>query len=72
MFGKKIVVKIDGMSCSHCAKRVEEGLKKIDNVKSVKVDLNNKKATVTYKDSIDTDMIEKTINELEFEFKGIE
>lgn len=72
MFGKKIVVKIDGMSCSHCAKRVEEGLKKIDNVKSVKVDLNNKKATVTYKDSIDTDMIEKTINELEYEFKGIE
>ena len=72
MFGKKIVVKIDGMSCSHCAKRVEDGLKKIDNVKSVKVDLNNKKATVTYKDSIDTDMIEKTINELEFEFKGIE
>lgn len=72
MFGKKIVVKIDGMSCSHCAKRVEEGLKKIDNVKSVKVDLNNKKATITYKDSIDTDMIEKTINELEFEFKGIE
>ena len=72
MFGKKIVVKIDGMSCSHCAKRVEDGLKKIDNVKTVKVDLNNKKATVTYKDSIDTDMIEKTINELEFEFKGIE
>ena len=72
MFGKKIVVKIDGMSCSHCAKRVEDGLKKIDNVKSVKVDLNNKKATVTYKDSIDTDMIEKTINELEYEFKGIE
>ena len=60
------------MSCSHCAKRVEDGLKKIDNVKSVKVDLNNKKATITYKDSIDTDMIEKTINELEFEFKGIE
>ena len=71
MLGKKIIVNIEGMSCSHCAKRVEEGLKKIENVKSVKVNLDKKNATVIYKNEIDVDDIKKSIEELDFKYKGV-
>ena len=32
-------MKIEGMSCEHCAKRVREAIEKADGVKSVNVDL---------------------------------
>ena len=66
MLGKKIIVNIEGMSCNHCAKRVEDGLKALDNVKSVKVNLEKKNATITYKNEI-----KNVINELGYEFKGV-
>ena len=72
MLGKKVVVKIEGMSCAHCAKSVEEGIKKIEGVKSVKVDLENKNATITYKDEIDLDQVKATVEELEYTFVGVE
>lgn len=36
MFAKKrkIVIKIEGMSCEHCAKKVQTTLEKIEHVKS--------------------------------------
>ncbi len=71
MFGKKLVVNIEGMSCSHCAKKVEEGLKKLDGVKSVKVNLEKKNATIAYKDTLDVKDVENVINELGYTFKGI-
>lgn len=71
MLGKKIIVNIEGMSCNHCAKRVEDGLKALDNVKSVKVNLEKKNATITYKNEINTDEIKNVINELGYEFKGV-
>ena len=71
MLGKKLIVNIDGMHCSHCAKRVEEGLKNIDNIKSVKVNLDKKNATITYKGEINIDDVKKEIENLDFEFKGI-
>ena len=72
MFGKKVVVKINGMSCEHCAKKVEKGLEKVDNVKSVKVDLKNKNATLRYKDNIDLNQVKNIIDELEYEYVGVE
>lgn len=72
MIGKKIIVNIDGMSCSHCAKRVEDALKEIDNVKSVKVNLDKKNATITYKNDIDIDIVKDKIDELDFKFIGYE
>lgn len=68
---KKIIIKIEGMSCSHCAKRVEENLKKIDDIKSVKVNLDKKIATITYKNNIEINELENIINELGFTFKEI-
>ena len=43
MFYKQVIIRVDGMKCVHCAKKVQEELKKIDNIKSVKVNLDDKK-----------------------------
>lgn len=71
MFSKKIMVEIEGMSCKHCAKSIEDNLKRIDNVKSVKVELENKRAIIKYKDNIDINEIKNKINELGYQFVGI-
>lgn len=39
----KKIIQINGMKCEHCTSRVEEALKKIANVKSVKVNLAKRK-----------------------------
>ncbi len=73
MFNKnKIEIKINGMKCSHCAKKVEENLKKIENIKNVKVDLCKGTVTISFKnENILLKEIEKTINNLGYEYKGI-
>ena len=72
MFYKKIIVKIDGMKCDHCAKRVHDSLIKLDCVKSVKVNLENKNATISYKDNIDVEQITAAIENEGFHFVGVE
>lgn len=68
---KKITFKIDGMSCEHCAKRVEDSLKSIDNVNSVKVNLKKKEADVTYKDDININLVQNIIEEIGYIYKEI-
>ncbi len=50
MFDKSVntVLSVEGMSCMHCAKRVEDALKALKGVKKVKVDLSAKVADVDY------------------------
>ena len=38
-----VLLSVDGMMCSHCAAKVEKGLKALKGVKDVKVDLAEKK-----------------------------
>lgn len=74
MFGSTNIVKIieiEGMSCGHCAKKVETGLKDIKGVKSVTVDLEAKKATVTMKEEISDGVLKNTVEELGYEVKDI-
>lgn len=42
------VLKIAGMSCSHCQKAVTDALQGLEGVQSVRVDLQEGTATVTY------------------------
>jgi len=42
----KKIVSIEGMSCGHCAMRVESKLKEVEGVSSAKVDLLKKQAEV--------------------------
>jgi len=72
MFGNKITktIFIEGMSCGHCSKRVEEALKSIDGVKSVSVSLEDKKAEVILKKDIANEILKSTIEDIGFEVIG--
>lgn len=40
------VLKIEGMSCSHCKMAVEKALKKVAGVEKAEVDLNKQQAVI--------------------------
>jgi len=64
--GKKRVIKVNGMSCSHCKQSIENGLKEI-GVDS-KVNLEEKDVTVIFDPAkIQTEQIIQTIEELDYE-----
>ncbi len=50
IFGKssKVVFKVEGMSCGHCAATVKRQLEAIPGVKTARVSLDDRRATVTY------------------------
>lgn len=54
---------IEGMSCGHCVKHVENALREIKEVQDVIVSLSQKKATISLKDQIDDDKIKKAVEE---------
>ena len=67
MFGTKKItktIKVEGMSCIHCAKKVETALKEIKQVKSVKVLLEEKKVEIILREDIDTKILENAIEDL--------
>ncbi len=47
---KTAVIKVTGIACSSCAKRVENSLKEDGSVTSVKIDGKDGTATITYND----------------------
>ena len=74
MFGSKLkkVIYIDGMSCSHCQKKVEEALKKQREVKDAKVDLKEKKAEVLFNRDMGDDDLKEIIEDLGYKVRKIE
>ena len=73
MFGKKnkIIIKVDGMHCEHCAKKVTEAILKVDDSVKVKVDLKSGEVTITSKNSIDINNVKENVNETGFTFVGV-
>ncbi len=74
-FLKKIVLKIDGMTCSACSSGLEKYLNKQEGVKSANVNLVLSLATITYENVKPKDLkryIEEAGFESPGEFKGIE
>ncbi len=45
---KNIVISISGMSCNHCAQRVENSLNKVPGVLEAIVSFNEQKAIIKY------------------------
>ena len=70
MFNKKVkqVINVDGMSCSHCAKKVENSLKEIDGVVKVSVNLDKKEVIITSKFEIDASLLRKKIEDLGYKY----
>lgn len=70
MFNKKIkqVIGVDGMSCSHCAKRVENSLKEVDGVIKVSFNLDKKEVIIISKFEIDASLLRKKIETLGYKY----
>lgn len=61
----KVVLKIEGMHCDGCRKRLENSLSKKENIKSAKVSFEKKQAEIEY-DKISIKEIEQYIEEIGF------
>ena len=73
MFGhkNKVIIKVDGMHCEHCAKKVSDAITKIDQKCKVKVDLKCGEVTITSKNAIDIDSVKENVNQTGFTFVGV-
>lgn len=74
LFGKEKITKevyIDGMSCMHCAAKVEKALASVSGVTDAKVDLVNKKAVVKLKKDIDNATLKATVEDLGYNVTDI-
>lgn len=61
---------IKGMSCSHCAARVEKALNKIDGVEA-KVDLESRTAKLHISKEVTDDVIKNAIDDVGYEVTEI-
>lgn len=70
--GLKRYVHVEGMVCANCQKHVQESLQALPGVKSAKVDLAKKEATVITDDAVtDNDLI-KTVVDAGYSVSGID
>jgi copper chaperone CopZ len=67
----KKTVKIEGMSCSHCAKAVKDALSEVAGVTGVEVDLDAKYAEVTSSAEVANDALTAAVVEAGYEVVGI-
>ena len=66
---KKIVLKIEGMHCDGCAKRMENSLKKNEQIKNVSVSFPKKQAEILYEE-LTKEEIERMIEDIGFQSLG--
>ena len=74
MFGRnqiKKTIKIEGMHCEHCAKKVENALSELDNVKKAKVNLKKQEASLVLEKEIDNKVLTEAIENLDFKVTDI-
>lgn len=64
-------IKIEGMSCGHCAVAVEQALEKVDGVHA-KVNLRHKEAKVKMDSDVSNETLKQAIEETGYEVVGIE
>ena len=63
-------LKVEGMMCEHCKKRVEKALSEVKGVKEVTVSLEEKKATVEGKNT-DKNQLIKSVESQGYEVTEI-
>lgn len=68
---KLMKIRVDGMMCEHCKKRVEDALKKIDEVISAEASLTEKSATFTISKDINESIIKAAIEDSGYTYLGI-
>lgn len=66
----KKIIRVEGMTCEHCANRVKNALCGIDGVKKVKVNLNEGLVNVLTGREIENDVFKNEIEKLGYGFIG--
>lgn len=66
---KELTFKVEGMMCGGCENRVQNALKTIDGVESVKADHVTGTVTVTLNKDIDKSTIKDKIEDIGYEVK---
>ena len=65
-------MKIEGMMCGHCEKRVKKVLEAIDGVESAEVSYEAGTAVVTLSNDVADDVLKKAVEDQDYTVKGIE
>jgi copper chaperone len=61
---EKVTLQVEGMSCGHCVKAIEESVGKLNGVQHVKVYLDSGTVDVEYQSSnVSIDSIKETIDD---------
>lgn len=63
---------IEGMTCAHCVKHVEEALKDLEGVISAKANLEEKNATVELNQEISDSIFKEAIEDVGYEVVKIQ
>ncbi|MEG2719775.1 MAG: heavy metal-associated domain-containing protein [Oscillospiraceae bacterium] len=66
------LIKIEGMSCSHCTSRVEKALKEISGITDVIVDLKTGTAKISALNDVDEKAISDAIYDAGFDVISID
>jgi Cu+-exporting ATPase len=64
-------IRVEGMSCEHCAKRVHEALSMVDGVSSVEVRLADGEATVQLEKDVPESEYSEAIEGVGYQFAGV-
>ena len=67
----KRIIKINGMSCDHCKKAVENALSELGDYNELSVNLETKTAEVSYKEDVSIEAIKKAITDEGYEVEDI-
>lgn len=68
---KRKIINIEGMTCEHCAKKLETSLENLIDISKVKVNLQKKQAIINYDNTLDEILITNTIEQLGYTVTGI-
>lgn len=65
-------IQIEGMSCGHCSKRVQEALTAVAGVSGVEVNLEEKQAVVALAEDVSDDVLKTAVTEAGYEVTAIQ
>lgn len=68
---RRKIINIEGMTSEYCVNKVETALENLVDISKAKVDLNKKRAIVTYDNTADDFLLQDTIEKLGYTVTGI-
>ncbi|MCD7728614.1 MAG: heavy metal translocating P-type ATPase [Clostridia bacterium] len=68
----KTIVTVEGMSCEHCAKRVENAISAVEGVEGCEVKLKKKVAIIKSSNPVSEEAVTKAVTDAGYEVKSVE